>query len=328
MALPGCKAPDELEPAGPVEPTLVERSSLRERAIALLEEAALAEDPASRANALEALSRTPSRARGLVGRGLIDENEGVRAVAATVVGRARLTELGPSVRPRLDDPSPFVRASAIYASRRLDAGFDPSGLAPLLLEHPEWRVRAHAAFLLGELGEPSALPVLRDAYGAPGPRATPAEARLMRLQMAEAIVKLGDASPLEGLRAALYASRPEELEQTALAVQIIGEVNDRASIGQLIRLSAYREDGRRMPAEIRLACAGALAKLGRTEGGFIADEYAQSELDAIRAQAASVYGQTGRREHLGKLETMLSDGAASVRVAAADGIVRIVSVGG
>ena len=111
-------------------------------------------------------------------------------------------------------------------------------------------------------------------------------------------------------------SRPDELEATALAVQIIGEVRDRGAIDQLIYLVDEDSD-RPMPAEVRLAVAGALAKLGLREGGFIADAYAQDTNPVIRAQAATVYGQTGSVEHLSKLEGMLLDGSPHVRAGSA-----------
>ena len=92
---------------------------------------------------------------------------------------------------------------------------------------------------------------------------------------------------MDTVRSALYPSRPEELEATALAVQIIGEVHDRGAIDQLIYL-VDEETDRPMPAEVRLAVAGALAKLGLREGGFIADEYfqAQEELERARDELA------------------------------------------
>lgn len=62
--------------------------------------------------------------------------------------------------------------------------------------------------------------------------------RLLQLQLAEAMVKLGEDDQIATIRAALYPSRPEDLEATALAVQIIGQVKDRGSIDELIYLSA------------------------------------------------------------------------------------------
>jgi HEAT repeat protein len=78
-----------------------------------------------------------------------------------------------------------------------------------------------------------------------------------------------------------------------------------------------------MPAEVRLAAAGSLAELGLDKGTFIADEYAGNSMPAIRAQAAHVYGLIGRPENLSKLQKMMTDRAAIVRIAAAGAVLKI-----
>ncbi len=303
---------------------LVQASIAREDAIDLLVNEAGSDAALVRANAIEALEGVPGRLDEAVARALYDHNEGVRTVAAMVVGRARLEQFALAVDTLRDDPSPFVRASAIYALRRLGRDTDPTPLAGMLLEHNNARVRAHAAFVLGELGERSAMPLLRTASMSPAPRATAGEQRHLELQISEAMIKLGDDKELQTIRAALFPSRPEQLEATALAVQIIGEVGDRGSIDQLIYLAAYRGQGQQvMPAEVRLAIADSLAKLGLRDGAFIADEYRSSEIDAVRAQSAAVYGRTRQPENLGKLQQMMGDQAAIVRVAAASGVLEV-----
>lgn len=302
-------------------------SGLRERAIERLEALASSSDPQVRANAIEALGALPSRVETVAAAGLRDGNEGVRAVAAMVVGRARVRSLGPAVERLTQDPSGYVQSAAIYASRRLGREVDLTPLGRLLLGSSDPRLRAHAAFLLGELGEASAVPMLREAYASPMPRASQAAVRLMRLQIAEAMVKLGDESQLSVIRAALYPSRPEELEATALAVQVLGEVRDEAAVDQLISLSAQTDrSGNPMPAEVRLATASSLARLGLRQGSFLADEYVGSELAPVRAQAATVYGRTGKVDNLGKLAALLEDGSQMVQVAAAAGIVAVSDV--
>lgn len=313
------------EVAAPVDPVAL--STLRERAVDLLNAAATGENPQYRANAIEALSATPARLERIAGPALHDQNLGVRSVAAIVIGRTGLCDLAPAVRPLLDDPSPFVRISAIYTLQRCDHRVDPTPLASYLINDPSPRVRAHAAFVLGELGNPSALKLLRYA-ARPSvlPNGLPAEVRLYQLQLAEAMAKLGDEKQLQTLRAALYPSRPEDLEATALAVQILGAIRDRGSIDQLIYLTAYRnEKSQQMPAEVRLAAAASLAQLGYPQGSFIADEFYQSEKAALRGQAAFVYGEIGKAENLAKLEPMLEDPDGAVRVAAAAAILKIAS---
>lgn len=313
------------QPSGePGRDELVSASVAREDALNLLLEASKHENALVRANAIEALEGASGRIGDVALRGLSDPNEGVRTVAAMVIGRAKLRETAPAARALLSDSSPYARAAAIYALRRCGFDENPTPLAEMVAGHHDARVRAHAAFILGELGDKSAIPLLRQAAMSPVIRATSAERRLLELQIAEALVKLGDERELQTIRAALYPSRPEQLESTALAVQIIGEVKDRGSIDQLIYMSAYQGHGQqRMPAEVRLAVADALAKMGNDEGTFVADEFATSEIDAVRAQAATVYGRVGRSENLKPLRQMMEDPSPLVRIAAAGGILEL-----
>lgn len=307
----------------PTQAAALATSDAHERAAALLLGATTSPSAEARANATEGLSRTPARLKGVIDRLLQDENLGVRAVAAMVVGRARMSEQAGAVRPLVEDPSPFVRMAALYALRRCGENVDLSPMA-VFLQDPSPRVRAQAAFLLGELGDKSALPMIREAARDAMTRAAPAEVRLMMLQIAEARVKLGDETALHEIRAALYPARPEDFEATALAAQIIGQVNDRAAIDQLVVLTArWNERKQRMPAEVRLAAAGSLARLGLPRGAFIADQFARDDEPALRAQAASVYGMTGLASNLGPLEALMGDSNELVRIAAAAGVLRM-----
>lgn len=298
---------------------------LREKAIMQLTNAANASAPEERANAIEALTLAPGRLATVIGPALVDPNPGVRGIAAMSVGKARLRSVSNLVQPLLSDPSPLVRISAIYALMRCDQPVDPTPLAEFLL-NSDPLVRSQAAFVLGELGERSALGPLQEAARRTLPKAAPAAVRLMDLQIAEARAKLGDDSALVDIRMALFPARPEDLEATALAAQIVGQVGDRSSMDRLIYLTAEWDKERRpMPAEIRLAAAASLAKLGRRQGSFIADMYRKSELDMQRAHAAMVYGETGWAENLDVLSEMMQDPSGRVRVAAAAGIIKIAS---
>ncbi len=314
--------PQTAPPARAFEPGKLDKNAAVERLLNM----ATSPTAQVRANAIEGLERAGSRAEPVVALALRDENPGVRSVAAAVAGRAGLDALVPTLRTMTDDESPFVRASVIGALHALSEPVDPSELAEMMFESPNPRLRAHAAFVVGEMDEDSALPMLKQAWATPVRDASEVERRLLRLQIAEAMIKLGHPESLDAVRAALYPARPEELEATALAVQIIGQVRDRGSIDQLIYLSESDGD-RRMPAEVRLAVAGALARMGLTEGGFIADEYRSTDIDAVRAQAARVYGRTGRIEHLDKLVELSGDPSELVRVAAAAGMLDLLTGG-
>lgn len=277
--------------------------------------------PEIRANAIEALSPVTSQVEPIVALALSDPNAGVRTVAVLVAGRSHLNTLAPTLRLLLNDESPFVRSAAMFALGSFGDETDLTELSVLLLEHPSIRVRAQAAFILGELGEPSAVPLLRQAVNEAVPSASMIERKIFRLQIAEALIKLGYDQSIDTIRAALYPSRPDELEATALAVQIIGLIKDESSIDQLIYLVDADADIP-MPAEVRLGVATALAEMGHREGSFVADEYIDSQVDTIRAQAASVLGKTQDRGNLGKLEMMmLNDPSMLAQVAAAGAIV-------
>lgn len=301
--------------------------SVRDESIQRLIAMASSPSPQVRANAIEGLERAGPRAEPTVALALSDENPGVRSVAALVAGRARFTALIPTLRTLTTDQSEFVRASAICSLFIMGERVDPTELSTMLLDSRNPRVRAHAAFVLGEMGDASAVQMLRQAWANPSRSISEIERRILRLQIAEALIKLGDETSIDAVRAALYPSRPDELEATALAVQIIGEVGDRESIDQLIYLADDADRTRVMPAEVRLAVAQSLARLGLSQGGFIADQYFNNTLETVRAQAAAVYGRTGRPEHLVRLRAMLDDPSELVRVAAAAGALDLVSGG-
>ncbi len=279
-----------------------------------------------RANAIEALESETTRLEPVVAIALDDPNEGVRSVAAMVAGKTSLESLLPTLRTLRGDSSPYVRASAIFALTRMGDAVDPSELAEILFQAENSRVRAHVAYILGELGDRSAIPMLKQAYMDRARNSTAIEQKLLRLQIAEAIVKLGDDESIDTIRAALYPSRPEELEATALAVQIIGQLRDRGSIDQLIYLVSDTADYT-MPAEVRLAIATALASMGLNEGGYVADEYIDNALPMIRAQAASVYGHTGQMQNLGKLDGLMRDSSVLTRVSAAGAVLDLADSG-
>ncbi len=306
-------------------PDATQSNLLRERAIAVIEEMAASPDARVRANAMEAATLIPARAAELLERGVRDKSAAVCSVALMSAGRLREAALKPEAEILLRADASFVRVSALYALVRMGAAVDRSSLADVLMNDPSLKARAHAAYVLGEIGDASAMALLRQAGRNRPARAGSAEFALFQLQVSEALVKLGEDGELNPLRAALYPAREEDLESTALAVQILGQVQDRGSVDQMIYLSASRDKaGNRMPAEVRLAVAGSLARLGLPQGNFIADEFAGHKAATLRAQAAYVYGETGRAERLGALEGLMKDPEPAVRVSAAASILKTV----
>lgn len=301
----------------------VARATLRERAFTVLTSAAANGLPEERANALEGLAIAPARLQPLLDAALVDPNIGVRAVAAMAAGRAGVESAVSRLEPLTEDRSPQVRASALYAMKKLGRSVDLTPLASMLMSSTP-QVKAHAAFLLGELGEPSALSLLKEAGRAGVGRSQQALIRVMDLQLAEARVKLGDEVAMAEIRAALFPAKVEDLEATALACQIVGQVRDATSMNRLIELVGPVDDKKQvMPAQVRLCAAAALAQLGQRHGAYIADQYRGNKVEAIRAQAAMVYGEIGDGENLPILVDMMNDPVGRVRVAAAAAILKV-----
>ncbi|HYE61524.1 MAG TPA: HEAT repeat domain-containing protein [Phycisphaerales bacterium] len=314
-------------------------SAIRERAISTVQELIASETPQFRANAVEAALHSPDRLKSIIEKGLRDENAGVRAVAAMSVGKGRLAKLAPQARSLLHDSNAYVKSAAIFALARNGLQVDRTPLSNLLLKDPSPQVRAQVAYILGELGDISAFPLLKQSLKSPIPNVSPLQVRLFELQVAEAMIKLGDQRQRPVVRAALYPSRQDELEAVVLACQILGDVNDRESIHQLVSLSEYKEEvlvekpygeakvtrlekGNGYPPEVQLAIAGALATMKHGDGTFIADRYLTHKSALVRSQVALVYGQIGKVENWGKLDAMMSDTYPGVRVAAAAAVLK------
>lgn len=310
------------EPAKPAVVDPVRLSEIRERALSLIQEASKNPDAQVRANAAEVAGFVPARLRAVIEAALDDPNEAVRTVGLMVIGRGKVADLTDRARTFATAASPYVRSAALFALAKNGREADISPLSDLLINDVSPRVRAHVAVILGELGNKSAMPLLRAAAAKAGDAASVPQAKLLELQIAEAMVKLGEEEQRQTIRAALYPSTPEELEATALAVQIIGLTKDKAAAKQLMSLDNYRDrQGRPYPAEVRLAIAGALAAMGDPRGVGLADEFAKDPNAAIRAQAAFVYGEGGTA-YWPQLDALMNDPDGPVRVAAAGGVLK------
>jgi HEAT repeat protein len=283
----------------------------------LLDEASRSVDPMIRAIAIEAMEHDPTVLEPAVRRGLGDPNPGVRFCAAVVGSKAGLSGLAPLVEPLLLDASPSVQSGAILALHRCGRPVDPTPLAAMVVS-PSPEIRGNAVMVLGDLGNRTAMPLLKQGFETPMPRAMPAAVRVVDLQIAEAMVKLGDLSQLEPIHAALF-SRSDQGECIALACQIVGTLRDKSSLPMLQRLIDAGGDDTR-PVEIRLVAAIACMKIlspgpeALAELGLLGSQDKRPE---VRALAARLLGWFQTPQAAVALSQLLRDRDPSVQISAA-----------
>lgn len=303
-------------------------SEVREKAIAIIESFARSNDAQQRANAVELAGIAPKRLHDVIQAGLLDTNPGVRSVALITAGRNKMAEFREIVRPLSRDPSGMVRAGAIYALHRFGDEPDQTPLAKMLLTDDSPWVNRQAAFVLGEIGNPSSLPLLQSASSQRVAQLPPAQQPIFQVQLTEAMVKVGAEEQRAALVAALYPTQSDDAEVAMLAVQAIGETGDKSSIAQLLGLAQYRDrQGNPYPAELRIAVASSLGRLGMDTGLPIAQEFLTSKDEGLRAQAAHALGFIGAGTTKGQaalslIAPMLDDQSELVRLAAAGAVLR------
>jgi HEAT repeat protein len=308
-------------PLGDAFAVTVNQADLRGSALEILHRAADSTNPLLRANAIQAFEYAPTLAPDALRKALGDDNRAVRFVATMTVGEMKLIDLAPLVEPLLLDESQSVHAAAIYALRRCGRKPNMNPLASMIMgDDPE--VRGNAALVLGELADPSALPLLRASLGRGMFKASTSRRRMVELQIAEAMVKLGDIEQLEVIRAALF-SRPEEGEVTALACQICGEIKDEGSLPNLLDM-ATRTGRAKQSAEIRMAAATAVAQINRAQAVLAVPlGYVSANRYELRAQAAASLGATAQHVALPYLASLMQDSNPLVQVSAAAAVLQI-----
>jgi len=273
---------------------------------------------ALRAHALEASIGHPSLLSEMAPKALVDDNRGVRFVACMSIAEMRDARFNPLVAPLLSDPSASVRAAAMLALARGGQRVNFTPLADMLADNdPE--IRANAYLVLGELGNESAIPMIRDSIGRGMKRVNPLRVRLVDLAAAEALVKLGDETEVEPIRAALFAP-PEQGELTVVACDAVRRLRDEVARPMLERLISAGGTSVRSP-EIRLAAARALAALGQSPIPMtVASQFVEHPDARIRAQVASLLGEIRTPEAMVLLANLLDDRNPVVQVAAAGGL--------
>ena len=310
----------ELEVVVPTGPIVLRGTTPAARSVSWLLNAVVDPQPIVRATAYEALEGDPDALYEAAPFGLIDENRGVRFVAAMSAGDAGLAGLAPLISPLLSDPSASVRAAAIYAMNKIGEGADPSPLAAMARsDDPE--VRANAYLVLGLMGNPSAIPLIESTLGKGMRLVNPMRVRLTELQAAEALVLLGDQDDIEPIRAALFTP-VEQGEITVLACDMLGRLGDEQARAMLFRMIAASGNQTR-PPEIRMAATAALFRLGpplpEKLENLILSQVGDRD-PRRRVQAAACLAVVPGQQALAALEGLLADGEPMVRTAAAGAI--------
>ncbi len=323
--VPAPPAPVRQTPVAPLPPVpaIALTPTAHPEALNLLVQAARSGAPIVRAHALEALVCTPASLALVAPAALGDVNPGVRFVALMAVGEARCTDLLPIVEPLLLDDNASVRCAAIFCLNSLGRQVDQTPLAEALYSSDP-TLCGNGVLILGLLGNGSAAGLLREAVEGESAHADPAQSRILELQVAEALVLLGDRTYLDAIHAALFAPA-EQSEMIMLGCQICGNIRDPDSGQMLLRLLEAPPPFQR-PIEIRLAAAESLIQTGaRAQERCLALAQAGAvEPDPlIRAQAASLFGRLGGPMAVQELERLLRDESPVVQIAASAALNRI-----
>ena len=297
-------------------------SDLVRNARLVLDEASRNSDKSLRAHAIESMQYDMTIFEPGVRRGLADREPSVRFVSAMSVAKLRMPGAGPLIEPLKLDPNESVQAAAILALTRCGTQTNPSPLAKMILSQSA-ELRGNTAMVLGELGNKSALIMLKEATRQPMSRANPAAVRIVNLQIAEAMVELGDHSEIEPILAALFF-RSDQSECIELACEIASRLHDQGSLPMLQRL-VEADGGDIRPIEIRLFAAIAACKIMQSPPSGLAGLGVISSHDPnvrVRTLAAKLLGVVGGADTESVLSRLLRDREPEVQVAAAGSILR------
>lgn len=345
-------APHHADAQGPDE-TRILLLQAKPKAQAIIKAAGQSDNPRARLGALEAGQHAPEVAFDLARDGLADENPAVRFASLVTIGKLKLVDLSDAAADLTRDQNESVRAAALFAAKRCGKDVNLSPLGGMLANGSS-SARANAAMLIGQLGDPQAMDMLRDMAAMPMPRVSSAERTWIRLQFAEAMIRLApdDAEVLGAIRAAVYSNLDDV---RVLAIQVLGEVGDRSVQGGLAHI--IKRDN---PIQVKIAAAQSLVRMGdgraadvllkasayddrllekdlqaflnKTNGqgpeaavirDLLADDKARARAAAeVRAQAAIGLGYVDSKAAAQRLIALLSDPDAITQVAAASSILR------
>jgi HEAT repeat protein len=293
------------------------------KAVAYLQTQSRSNDPIVRANCIEALqlSRDP-RVIAIVEQGLRDEQWVVRFAAAMAAGKRKARVTLPTLETMAgNDPNGSVRVAAIYALKRMDRDTRMSDLA-VALDSQDPSTRANAAFVLGLLGDKTALPLL-DAHR------NDRDIRV-RTEVTAALARLGDPAAQQvvvGWAVNRFA------EDQYAAMTVCGDLPQNVAESPLLlgldpvppKLSADADPAmvKDLTTRRQLVAARSLAKLRNGSGSKVAIDNLQNPNPNLRGLALLALGEMLTPAQVPGIEPYLDDPDESVRRAAAAAIIHV-----
>lgn len=267
----------------------------------------------TRANAMEACEFIePERRLPMLQLGVQDVHPAVRFSALTVAGRLKMQELIPTASRLRHDADPSVRGSAIFMLHQCGQSVDLTPIGAMLFDKRSG-VRANGAMLLSLIGDPGAIPMLKESARISTPKMASVQEAIVRVQIAEAIGKLGDDTILDAVRAAGFSQFDEV---RILAVTTMGELGDRRFEAAMQQMMSEP------PIELQIAAAQSLAGFGRHDGLELVMRASMMEIPTVRGQAAMALGRFADPRAAARLSDMLADSQETVRLSAAAAMLR------
>lgn len=301
--MPAARKPPEVAPARN-EAVDVE---LRNAAQKMLETLSTDNSAVIRANAIEGAQRNlpVAVARPMVVRGFSDPAAVVRFSACVAAGDLQLSDTQPVLEKLAYDEDPSVRLAARYGLHKLG---NTTLTQEMLygLRDDRAGVRGNTVMLLGMLGEKSAI--------VPMKRIVTDKSPTVRLQLHEALWKLGERQSIEELVIFSMSKFPDE--QIVALIAMAGPRNQRV----MEQLRGWLVD--EYP-EVTLAAARGVGMLGSDEGYGVAMKYLASPEPRQRGMAALALGDIGRIDAQSRLKPLLADPSAEVRLSAATAVLKL-----
>jgi len=288
------------------------------------------EEDIVRMHALEALVAVDAKAAGPLIKQAMTDGTSLPLVAAAVkaAGDIRHTAVKETLLAVMADPKtqPKLQCAAIYALHRMSDDTYTSRLGSLL-RHSEGTVRAEAAEMMGRMGERSAIGPLKSLQSD--------EHQInVKLTIAEALARLGDERAIGLLEA---YTKDQFIDSKLIAVEGLGLLEHPRAV-YVLRKTVH---SRKVDPIVRVAAAKNLARLGDDSGyGLAMDaltdpdrtlrkargkrtQIPPKDATTLQVYAAQALANMDREQAVDVLHPMLNSRRASVRVASAQAIMRL-----